>query len=537
MIIDDDSTIGMMPQALRDGLSLLNADGVEVVGRDIALVGSGGNRESMMQGGSGTWKNAVPANLDDWELGSNSTLTNNGDGSWRLQCPDDSQTYLMYTMSFPDDTDWTLAFDIRQTPSGAASSIVKVQSRDSDLVREYYSFAPPTDWTEVESTKDTNSAATDLYILDNGGFDIELRNVRFVNSTSAAPAFPAGSAAGYVMADTLDRYGLPAVGVSAAYTTKVPVPMTSWASFGITTPDAESIRETSATSTHLARYVTSTVSDTCIALEIEPVGKTRVQIDIDGNTKFVQFGLTGTGSVITSSAGASGSIDLMDDGYYRIVVQTIAASTNIEIRCVDDSGNTSYEGDITKGYNIRNTRASDSTAPMPPVPVGSPAGTVVAVDAPTCTPTWGSAGTILMAAMPYGWSDITTNETGLRLFENTNLIFYGVPSGNKFEAAGSGFTPTIDTGKGMSADTLYVVSADWDGVVIGARFSDTFTRTTATEADPPSGTLYIGNRADKARPFHGILITVHFPDEVISDAKYTALYRFFTAIAALIRTN
>jgi len=138
--------------------------------------------------------NLVAADLTDgsWTKGSNTTITDRGDGSFRLEMPDGVDSFISRTITF-DNTDYTMSFDFRQTPGGAASNTFNVHSRNGGLVRVYYSGTPPTDWTPIHSTRDNNSTANALFFLDTGGVDIEIRNIRFVNSSAPAAGFPNGS--------------------------------------------------------------------------------------------------------------------------------------------------------------------------------------------------------------------------------------------------------------------------------------------------------------------------------------------------------
>jgi hypothetical protein len=111
------------------------------------------------------------------------------------------------------------------------------------------------------------------------------------------------------------------------------------------------------------------------------------------------------------------------------------------------------------------------------------------------------------------------------MFDNTGL---GVSTPGDAKVYGSGFDPIISTSGSVTESQVSAFSADWNGVDIGARWSNTYARTTATESTTPSGALYVCNRSDGIRSFHGKAILPIF-SRVLTDADYEVLRPEFEA--------
>jgi len=174
-------------------------------------------------------------------------------------------------------------------------------------------------------------------------------------------------------------------------------------------------------------------------------------------------------------------------------------------------------GTGTATIRITNPRLVQSSAPAAGFPDGSPAGTDYPVDILTCTPVWTPAGTIMQAAIPYGYSGANNPaDPDARFFETQNTFVYIRPGATI--AGGSGLSPGLSTGGSVVDGDVSCLSLDWDGVNIGARYS-TNARVSSAEADVPTGWLRIGTDTATTRPFHGALVTLIWP-RVLTDAEY-----------------
>ena len=168
---------------------------------------------------------------------------------------------------------------------------------------------------------------------------------------------------------------------------------------------------------------------------------------------------------------------------------------------------------------IKLIRLYDLSAAGPPMIDLSAAGAVSGVDkVQVATPAWPAIGTLFQLVVPYGYSGSANPATGnARLFEDSNNM--GMLAPGAVLARGSGGTPTIATSGSVVDGVASVASYDWNGVDIGARWCDTFSRSTAIEGDIPSGALRIGNLVNGAGPFHGLLITELYAG-VKTDAEF-----------------
>jgi len=170
----------------------------------------------------------------------------------------------------------------------------------------------------------------------------------------------------------------------------------------------------------------------------------------------------------------------------------------------------------TLGFEIRNMRAHQSSAPGPAHVDGSGAGDVYATDIVSCTPTFQAAGTIVQAAAPYGWSGGGNPVSDFARFWDDSAMMVNRPSDVKFDGPDAG---EAATGTALSAG-LSIISSDWNGVSIGIRMNGA-SRVTATESTTPSGTLTIANSPAGTRVGHMLVATAKF-DRVLSDYEYNA---------------
>jgi hypothetical protein len=150
----------------------------------------------------------------------------------------------------------------------------------------------------------------------------------------------------------------------------------SWAGVAINRA-ATSISETGANSIHqLAPNVGSNAANqpAVFSIEVLPNGRDRVHISWANNgSHYAAFHLSGAGSVVSSQLNGIGSIQLLQDGYYRISLAhtpTIAGASFYGLNLADAAYPTnptpSYAGDGVSGVFVRNaslTTAADASLP------------------------------------------------------------------------------------------------------------------------------------------------------------------------------
>jgi len=216
-------------------------------------------------------------------------------------------------------------------------------------------------------------------------------------------------------------------------------------------------------------------------------------------------------------SGTIGSISLADmsSSYKRYDVSGTIANVSTSLLRVSLG-----TAPINCTFRVRNARAVKSSVLAAGFPDGSPAGTSYAADELTCTPVWTPQGTIMQAVTPYGDGTIAGLGADMYSWRSENeFIGYWDNTLGYPRYTGSGFTPDFslaleDGGRGNTLITSY----SWDGVNVVGRYQQESSISNA-EADTPSGALYIGNRADASRPFHGKIVTELWP-RVLSDADY-----------------
>jgi len=159
---------------------------------------SSGNRDSAFVDGDARATNVTPslASLFD-DIGANVTITPLGAGVERVQMPNMASTYFKQTGLTIGASSHTIAFDWRNHPSSTESGTLQIASQDAGVDNIVYANStPPTEWAEVVVTKTEDGDSDQFAFYDIGGVDIEIRNIRFVNSSAPVPPFVAGTGAG-----------------------------------------------------------------------------------------------------------------------------------------------------------------------------------------------------------------------------------------------------------------------------------------------------------------------------------------------------
>ncbi len=498
----------------------------QIVGSDLDLLGVGGNRESMMQGGSGTWTNLVDTDLTGWDKAGTPSPALSGPVSGVYTVDIDTVTSgaaaVSYTFATASTPRWGRCEARIVSGSIASDSANFFSMRDgtSETGTRFLTENLTSEWQTLDAyTGSVQSTQLAFKFTVGTKCTIEVRNMRATDSTSAAPAFPVGSAAGYVMADTLDRYGLKAVGVSAGYTTLTDDDLTNTAAWVPASAGGASNPVVSSPSAGVNQITFSTgVGETQVLKGTEPTTASENRI-ITMEARLISGSFAGVWATKlrwrdgTTAKGTEYDLSNIGSGWGIFDVSVTSADQTTEITFV-------VSGVCDAVIQIRRIRSAVSTARMPPVPVGSAAGTVVAVDAPACTPTVGTSGTKVQAAFTYGYSGGDNPVNAAAKFWQSEGPTMAAQIPGAIQIYGN------NTGGSVTDGVITVISGDWNGTIHGARLNDG-ARITRADTDVPAGTLYIGNRSDKARPFHGIIVTIIFP-WVLTDAQYTIVMNGLT---------
>ncbi len=204
--------------------------------------------------------------------------------------------------------------------------------------------------------------------------------------------------------------------------------------------------------------------------------------------------------------GTDFNLETLTDEYQQSIAFVLSSEDTNELAL-------RFDEDTDVIIEVKMVRAHNSAVAHPAHVDGTAAGDAYATDVVTATPTWPGAGTIMMAAMPYGYSGANNPASEYSKFFEANS-----PT---FVAQRPGAVDILEnlTGGSVTDGVISVLSADWDGVLHGARWN-TDARMTRSDTDVPAGIIYLGNRADGARPFHGGVYFRLF-DEVLSEADYS----------------
>lgn len=422
-----------------------------------------------------------------------------------------------------------------------ASGAVAIESRDgtsSTIYCEQGVFYP----ISVNKIKLTGSTPKQFDLLDDGtadAYDSLIADAQIVGDDLAVTTTRTGSRQSIVEGgsdvgpnetDIVTSGGIPFISSMNGAENLIDTDISEWAKFRFSTPDANSIREDETVNTRVVRETFAGTSNCTFTLEIKPVGRELVQLEFNGGTYKAKFILSGSGSVgFVSGAGTSAEIEQGSDGYYICTMTTVSASIDqVDIRGLDDDGNASYQGNTSKGYEVKNVRVVDSTVKHPAFLDGTAASEVYGTDLNVCSPTWGNEGTIVQIKTTYGYSGGDNPVTG-------NNRFYATGNGFNFYASGlhrftgSAGTPGYNLNCSSVDSVPDIISHDWNEVVTGGRCDDT-ARVELTEADIPTGDLYIGNNQSATSVFHGLMATIIFP-WVLSDTGYEIVRQGLTNLA------
>ena len=147
-----------------------------------------------------------------------------------------------------------------------------------------------------------------------------------------------------------------------------------WSKTGLTTPTAKRALETAVSSEH---YLNSAIEVSgaqtyTMVLRLKPDGRTKGNFHIVSTARFgVDFDLA-TEAVVAyvTGTGAVSSVVCVDDGdgYKKITVtgslNNAVTTGQFVIMCKDDAGNTTYLGDITKGFIVDYAQLNEGTVPL-----------------------------------------------------------------------------------------------------------------------------------------------------------------------------
>lgn len=351
---------------------------------------------------------------------------------------------------------------------------------------------------------DTNGEAA--YTGDGSG--LYLWGAQLV-AMSTAGKYQQTVAAAATPADLFYHSGLPVIGVMNGATNLVDTDLTNWTqtSLAITEPSTGVYRVTvPASSTSYANvaiaggFINRIGSFQARLISGTPAGTCYMTFANGGSSTGVNASFIGLGADWTPLEFSRTSATNTDG----VFLYALSQPTEVVIE-------------------IRYIRAVDSTVAHPAFPDGSAAAAAYGIDTVLCLPTWAANGTLVQAIVPYGYTGNGPSGAGARIYEQNNGLAYRPSS---IIVAGSGGAPSLNDGTGVSEGSVTVLSMDWDGVDIGARFDDG-TRLTATEADTPAGALAIGVTQGGLTPFHGALLSVKY-DYVLPDAQYEILRVGFT---------
>ena len=357
------------------------------------------------------------------------------------------------------------------------------------------------------------------------GDDITVTNVRTGARKSIFDA-TTEVAANTVDSTTVDS--LPVLSSMAGATNLVDTDLTNWTASRSTTSDngdnTYRLTDDNTSGQHTASFSTSTLDndDNTFCIEIKAGTLSDVGIMIE-----TRAGTFPTGTIdLTDCSFDQGALDALSvedigDGWCRIFATENLGTGATQSKCtilLSNGSTFNYLGDGTGYVEIRNMRAVDSTVAHPAFPDGSSAGATYGSDLLTCTPTFGSQGTIVQAVKPYGWKDADYPLSAARYFQ-ANVWAEAWTSYNILYFDGTTNLFSESNSVRLNIGDLDIQSFDWDGDLIGIRTNEFGTRKTATQTASPAGTLYIGNKSDGTRPFHGAFVTLIF-DRVLTDAEY-----------------
>lgn len=141
---------------------------------------------------SGAMTNLVSPQIDlAPDIGTGGTVTDLGSGVYRLNLPDVSGSYVRFTASIPSGR-YAVAFEMRNHPGSVENGVLVAETWDwagafEDKVGYRRGCNPSSDWRDYIGVGDEDGTADSLVLKDQGGCDVEVRNLRFYNHGSWFP--------------------------------------------------------------------------------------------------------------------------------------------------------------------------------------------------------------------------------------------------------------------------------------------------------------------------------------------------------------
>jgi len=313
----------------------------------------------------------------------------------------------------------------------------------------------------------------------------------------------------------------------------------AWSKFSVTAPDQNTIMETSATATHVCRYVATVQNSAQHTLSVfaKPNGRTRFWLGTDNINYTVLFDMTGDGSIVTQGAALiKASIKKVGDWYLCTVGFTsYGTSLNIEFRLndgvVSGIGDT-YTGDPTKGITVYRYQLTKTANRRPYVPEAG-AGVTKAVDDVTVTRDFGDGETIISTLTLYDHALQNTETSYPRpWYSGTYLNCVPNPSAPGWMPNLGGVQPYTGVIT-HAANTRKAIGCTWDyaGATESKVYYDEVLKDTETPTSAPSyASMHLGDTdGTGGRALNGCLIALHWTDDVLPLPVIAAFMRLLQA--------
>ena len=476
-------------------------------------------------------RNLIPADpqLSD-NIGVNTTITDNGDGSYRIQLPNGGGSFIQFESGLSLNGVHTLTFDWKETEGTSESGTARFFTKSGGAGEISYlpSSTPPSEWRTISATN--HEVGNNILTLsDSGGVDITIRNIRFTPTAVPTRPFPIGSPAGTVLSDSRQYGSVYFTGVSDGAENLLQADLETTVGPACTVGPLQADGSKTLTARNASVYAgvhrlsNYTWGPTDLVVVFEAKAGTHDYLGfragdsiVSGNIPFVDLsnGAASPNGVPSVSLVA----DPMGDGWYRCVFTYLSwgGGPYLDIVLTTASGNEYLNDDGTASVSIRNFRVVAASSTYPAFADGTGAGESCGVDSIIATPSWTSEFTIVTLGVTYGYSGANNPAaTEGRLLDGAFLLFD--PANVRLQ--GLSGSPTITSGFSATDGDPFVSALDYNGATLGLRVNED-ARQTQAETGSPSGSLRIGNRSSLAQPFHGVLAVAYF-DRVLSDEEYS----------------
>jgi len=510
----------------------------QIVGSDLAVTNAAtGNRESIFGGGSGRWINKVSADLTDYSPGT----TKAGDPDFNISTnsaqiiqDSDDRGYLSPQLGSTSGQTYTVSFTITENTFALDVGAFQDEKTGGTTQTVAAGYTGEFEFTWVSAFSGASGLRVGPGITGAQAGQMTITDLRIVNSPSAAPAFPVGSGSGYVMPDSLTVNNIPLYSSMIGATNLVSTVLSSWSQVNCTYSGvtfSENVGGAEKYNTISASKAASSLSYTFTA---------RVKDESSGSRNFAlactDATTGGLGAIFNLGTGAyvqqlsigsttgwsldSYSIDSADDGWYLVSI-TVTSNTATTLASVSyslDGTDRVYTGDGRDTYSLRDMRTTQTTYPVAAFPDGSAAGATYGADLISCTPTWGSEGTIITFEKLYADTTITNFS---RVFSAKTDTWHGESVANDIAFTAETVVLTPYSLNRVDGNT-HILSLDWNGVNVGHRVDDD-SRTETANTGTPSSTLYLGSRGHIGDlHWHGMVGALIF-DRALTDAEYETL--------------